>query len=782
MLKILFNTVLRSLYRQKAYSLMNILGLATGVTCTLLILIWVEYETGFDKFHEDIDQIYSIYENQNYADGDFFSVFSTPGPLAKSIKQSYPEIESSSRMVSSWGQLVLSVNGNSYVEDGGKIVDPDFFKIFTFPIVLGETENPFQTDNSIVLTEKMAHKLFGESNPIGEQVNINSRFDCSVSAVVSDPPANSSIKFDFLLPFHFFEVIWTYDLSDWEANSFHTFIKIDLNCDLKKLSLQLKPYIKNRVKNSNVELALQPFKRYHLYSINGTRIAPVGYVRVFLFVAVSILLIACFNYMNLATARSERRAKEVAIRKVVGAQRQGLISLFIGESIFFTLLSLIIALVLVELLLPVFSDLTGRNLVLGFSNVKFLFLVSIVVLLTGILSGSYPALFLSSFLPIHVVRGVLRKDSSLLRKILVVIQFSISIVLFICSGIIHQQLKFLEDSDVGYNKDNLVYIEMVDDLVLQYSQLKGELVKIPGVYWVTAGNQMPVNFTKSTWDVEWSEKSKKKDDVLFQLAFVDYDFIETFEMEVIQGRGFSKVYGEESLKFIVNESAAEKMNLQERVGDSIRIWNYSGEVIGIVKDFNFNSLQVGVEPLLMMRNPAAFKYIAIRIGDDVEPILNRIRKVWDARISGVPFTYRFLVDDFKYFYVAESRMSKLFMVFTLIAFVISCLGLFGLVSFVTERKSREMALRKVFGASREYVFRLLLQAFFKWVILSNAIAWIIAYFLMEWWLKGFAYRIDIGIGIFILSGFVSLLITFITVYHQIRKVMLKTPSHVLKYE
>jgi ABC-type antimicrobial peptide transport system permease subunit len=761
---------------------MNILGLATGVTCTLLILIWVEYETDFDKFHEDIDQIYSVYENQNYADGDVFSVFSTPGPLAKSLKQSFPEIEYSSRMVSSWGQLVLSVNGKSTVEDGGKIVDSDFFKIFTFPIIQGESENPFKDVNSIVLSEKMAQKLFGKENPIGAKININSRCDCIVSAVVKNPPANSSIRFDFILPFQFFEKFWNYDLSDWEANSFHTFLKIDANCDVKDLSAQLKPYIKNRIKNSNVDLDLQAFSRYHLYSINIHKSGPIAYVRVFLFVAVLILLIACFNYMNLVTARSERRAKEVAIRKVVGAQRQGLIFLFIGESIFFTLLSLVIAIVLVELLLPVFSALTDRDLILGITNVKFLLSVSVLVLLTGIVSGSYPALFLSSFLPIQVIRGESRKDSALLRKVLVIIQFSMSIILLICSGIIHQQLQFLKDSDVGYNKNNLIYIEMLANFSSQYSQLKEELVKIPGVYWVTAANQMPVNFTNSTWDVDWPGKTKGADDVLFQLSFVDYDFIETFEMEVIQGRSFSKSFGEDSLKFIINESAAEKMNLQQSIGDSIQIWNYSGEIIGIVKDFNFNSLQVGVKPLLMIRNPEAFKYIAMRIGDDVEPILNQIRKVWDKRIVDIPFTYRFLEDDFKYFYTAESRMSKLFMAFTLIAFIISCLGLFGLVSFVTERKSREMALRKVFGANKEQVFSLFMKEIFKWVILSNAMAWIVSYFLMEWWLKGFAYRIDIGIGIFILAAFVSLLISFITVYHQIKRVLVKTPAHMLKYE
>ncbi len=782
MLKILLNTVLRSLYRQKVYSLVNILGLATGITCTLLILIWVDYETGFDDFHENIDQVYSVYENQNYADGDVFSVYSTPSPLAESIKKSFPEINYSTRLVSTWGQLILSVDGESFVENGGKVVDPDFFKIFSFPIIKGEKENPLKSDYSIVLTEKLANKYFGDQDPIGELIEVNSKYRYEVTAVIQNPPANSSISFDFLIPFSFFEDFWEYDLSDWEANSFHTFIRLGEDAKPVDISEKLRKFIKARIPSSNVELALQAFSNYHLHAIDNKRVGGVWYVRVFLFVAVLILLIACFNYMNLATARSERRSKEVAIRKVVGAQRKGLISLFLGESIFFTFISLGIAIVLVELLLPVFSDLTNRSLSLSFSDFNFLFSVGLVVFLTGIVSGSYPALFLSSFIPIQVVRGGLRKDSARLRRVLVVIQFTMSIILFICSGIIYQQLKFLQESDIGYNKDDLIYIEMGDDFESVYADLKKELVKISGVSWITAANQMPVNFSNSTWDVEWPGKLVSSEDVLFQLSFVDYDFIETFEMDVIQGRGFSKIHGEDSLKFIINESAAQKMNMIQTIGESVTIWGYSGEVIGIVKDFNFNSLQVGVEPLIMMRQPDAFKYIGIRIADDAQPIINKIRRVWDQLVPDIPFTYRFLEEDFKYFYLAESRMSKIFLSFTLIAFIISSLGLFGLVSFVTERKSREMALRKVFGANIDIVFSLLLKEFFKWVMLSNVIAWVLAYFAMEWWLKGFAYRIDIGIGIFILAGVISLSITLLTVYRQIYSLAQKAPARILKYE
>lgn len=782
MIKILLNTVIRNLYKQKVYSIVNILGLATGVTCTLLILIWVNYELSFDTYHKDIERVYTVFENQKYADGDVFSVYSTPGPLAASLKKEYSEVEYASRLVSTWGQLVLSANGKTFVEKGGKIVDPDFFKIFSIPVLYGDYISPLSNENTIVLSRRLSEKLFGDIDPIGLSIEINSSYQFIVGAVVENAPENSSIHYDFFLPFKFFKEYWEYDLSDWEANSFHTFVKLKDGVNGKNLTDNIRYHVRQRVPYSNVELDLQSFEKYHLYSISENKSGPIWYVQVFLLVAVLILLIACFNYMNLATARSERRAREVAIRKVVGAQRRGLVGLFLTESIVFTTIALGLGIVFVELLLPVFSDLTNRTLTLNPGNLKFLIAVVLIVLSTGVLSGSYPALFLSSFLPIQVIRGVFRQDSAMLRKVLVIIQFTMSIALFICTCVIYKQLNFLKDSDVGYNKDNIVYVEMLDDFYEEYSELKGELLKIPGVHWVTAANQMPVNFLNSTWDVNWPNKLEDSEDVLFQLSFVDFDFIETFEMDVIHGRGFSKQFGEDTLKFIINESAAEKMGMVYTIGEKISLWNYTGEVIGIVKDFNFNSLQVGVDPLIMMRNPNAFKYIGIRVGEDKDPIINKIRKVWNKKFSHIPFNYRLLEEDFDYFYQAESRMGKLFASFTAIAFIISCLGLFGLVSFITENKAREVALRKVFGANVDNVFQLLYKEILKWIVLSIAIAWVISFFAMEWWLNGFAYRIEMGVGIFILAAVLSLLIAFLTIYRQIARLVTIAPAYVLKYE
>jgi len=782
MLRIFLNTVFRKLYLQKGYSLINIIGLATGITCSLLILLWVEYELSFDSFHENKSKIYSVYENQTYADGDVFSVYATPAPLATRLKKDFKEIESATRIVSTWGKVVLSAGDKSYIEDSGLCADPDFFKIFSYKVQLGDSKLVMSNQKSIVLTQKTAKKYFGESNPLGKIMTLNSRYHYRVSAVVKNPPKNSSFNFDFILPFSFVEDYWEQDMSNWDSNAFSTLIQTQKNSHISNLADKIKPYIKQNLPNSNTELALQPFKDYHLHSISGDKLSPILYVRVFAMVAFIILLIACFNYMNLATARSEKRAREVAIRKVVGAHKRGLAALFLAESVFISLLAFGVAIVMVELLLPFFKDLTQRDLSLDFSKPILLLALIVIVLFTGLTSGSYPALYLSSFRPIRILKGKLYSDSELLRKTMVIIQFIISIGLIICTSVIYKQLNFLKDKDVGYQKENIIYIEMIDDFHKHYSDLKEELIKIQGVARVTAANQMPINFSNSTGDVSWKDKSKEAEDVLFLLSFVDFDFIETFEMDVIQGRAFSPQYGADSLKFIINETAATTMNMTYTIGEKLKIWHYEGEVIGIVKDFNFNSLQVGVKPLIMMRKPGAFRYIAIKTNGNEQPIINKVRKSWNSFYPDLPFSYRLLRDDFSYLYKAETRMSRVFISFTIIALIISCLGLFGLSSYILEQKSKEMGIRKVFGAEFRNLFKSLLIRFSSWVIFANIIAWPIAYMLMQWWLAGFAYRIKMSWMDFAVAGILSVLLAFVTIIYQTYKISSKPPIKAIKYE
>jgi len=782
MLRIFLNTVFRKLFLQKGYSLINIIGLATGITCSLLILLWVEYELSFDSFHENKSEIYSVYENQTYADGDVFSVYSTPAPLAAKLKNNIDEIESATRIGSTWGKLILTTSNSSFIEDSGLCVDPDFFKMFNYPILLGDFKLVMPNQKSIILTQKLAKKYFGESNPLGKTVTLNSRYNYRVSAVVENPPKNSSFVFDFILPFSFIEEYWEYDMSNWDSNAFLTLIQTKKNSQIPYLSTKIEPYIKQNLPNSNTDLALQAFEDYHLHSISGNKLSPILYVRVFAMVAFIILLIACFNYMNLATARSEKRAREVAVRKVVGAHKRGLVALFLAESVFISLLAFGVAIVMAELLLPFFKDLTQRDLSLDFSNPILLLALIVIVFFTGLISGSYPALYLSSFRPIRILKGKLYSDSEMFRKIMVIIQLIISVGLIICTSVIYKQLNFLKDKDVGYQKENIIYIEMIDDFHEHYSHLKENLIKIQGVHKVTAANQMPINFSNSTGDVAWENKSKEADDILFQLSFVDFDFIETFEMEVIQGRPFSSQYGADSLNFIINETAAAAMNMTYTIGEKLKIWDYEGEVIGIVKDFNFNSLQVGVKPLIMMRKPDAFRYIAIKTKSNEHPIINNIRKSWNKCFPDLPFSYRLLRDDFSYLYKAESRMSRVFISFTLIALIISCLGLFGLSSYILEQKSKEMGIRKVFGAEFRNLFQSILLRFLRWIVFANLIAWPIAYLLMQWWLAGFAYRIKITWMEFTGAFILSILLALMTVIYQTYKVSSSPPIKAIKYE
>ncbi|MGZ2370742.1 ABC transporter permease [Ancylomarina sp. YFZ004] len=782
MLKIFLNTVFRKLYLQKGYSLINILGLATGITCSLLILLWVQYELSFDSFHENKSHIYSVYEKNTYADGEIFTVYSTPAPLAEKLKEDISEIDKATRISSTWGKLILTTGGSTFVEDSGLCVDSDFFKMFSFPILLGDPNLVMPDERSIVITEKMSKKYFGENNPLGKIIKINSNIDYHVSAVLKDSPKNSSFYFDYLLPFNFIKENWGFNINNWDSHAFRTLIQVKKKTFIPSLETVIKPYVKQNLEHSYADLALQPFTDNHLHSISGKKLSPIFYVRAFALVAFIILLIACFNYMNLSTARSERRAREVAVRKVVGAHKRGLFALFMAESIFISLLAFGFAIVLVELLLPFFKELTQRDLSLTFSDPTLLLSFAAIVLFTGFISGSYPALYLSSFKPIRILKGKLYRDSHLFRKLMVIIQFTISIGLIICTSIIYRQLDYLQDKDIGYQKDNIIYIEMMDDFHEHYAHLKENLIKIPGVLKVTAANQMPINFSNATSDVTWNGKSKDTDNTLFQLSFVDYDFIETFEMEVIHGRAFSSKQGADSLKLIINEAAASAMKMKYTIGHKVKIWEYDCEVIGIVKNFNFNSLQVGVKPLIMLIISDEFKYIAIKTDGNEQPIINKISETWKKYYPKIPFSHRLLRDDFSYLYKAESRMNSIFISFTLIAIIISSLGLFGLSSYIIEQKYREMGIRKVFGAEFHHLFKSFLYRFLRWILLANLIAWPIAYFVMQWWLAGFAYRIHISWLDFLGAGLLSILIAFITVFYQSYKISSITPIKAIRYE
>ncbi len=781
MLKIFLNTVFRKLYLQKVYSLINILGLATGITCSILILIWVEYELSFNSFHKNKGQIYCVYENQNYADGKTFTTYATPAPLANKLKEDIDEIDKVTRVSKPWNKLMLTTQDASYIDVLGLCVDPDFFKIFSFPVLLGDPDLVMPNNRSIVITEKISKEYFGEDNPLGKFIYISDIKYC-VSAVLKDSPKNSSFYFEYLLPFNFIKENWGFNLNNWDLNAFLTLIQVKDKSDIPSLETKISPYIKHNIKNSNTDLALQALSDYHLHSISGRKLSPILYIRVFSLVAFIILLIACFNYMNLSTAHSERRAKEVAIRKVVGAHKRSLFTLFIAESIFISLLAFGLAIVLVELLLPFFRELTQRDLILTFSKPNLSLAFIAIILFTGFISGSYPALFLSSFKPIRILKGKRYSDSHLFRKFIVITQFTISISLIICTSIIYKQLDFLHDKDIGYQKDNIIYIEMMDNSGDNYLKFKKELTKIPEIVKVTAANQMPINFSNSTHNVNWKNKSKDTKDIIFQLSFVDYDFIETFEMEVIKGKPFSSKQQKNNFEIIINEAAANAMKMKHPINQKIRIWHHTGEIVGVVKDFNFNSLQVGVKPLIMLLNTNDLKYIIIKTSENKQPIINKISQTWKANYPNIPFKYRLFKDDFSYLYKAESRMNSIFISFTLIALIIASLGLFGLSSYIIEKKYKEMGIRKVFGAEFQHLFKSFLFRFLRWILLANLIAWPITYFVMQWWLAGFAYRIQISWIEFFGAGLLSIFITFITTFYQSYKIASITPIKAIRYE
>ncbi|MFA8433647.1 MAG: ABC transporter permease [Marinifilaceae bacterium] len=782
MFRNLLKIIVRNLYRQKVFSVINILGLAIGIACAILIYLWVQNELSFDKFHQDSERLFTLYEDQFYEAGEQFTMYSTPAPLAGALKQTFTEVEGVSRYVSSWKKLTIKADEQSYVEERVWMADPDFLRMFNFPVVLGNMKTPLDDANSIVLTRRIASKYFGKENPIGREVEINSQFRFLVTAVIDDLPENSSFQFDLLVPVDFMARLWAFDLENWTAHSFQTLVKLREGVAATEFEGKIRNFIQQYLPETQIKLGLQPISRMHLHSIQSDWAGPVLYVRMFSFLAFLILVIACFNFMNLNTARSEKRAREVGIRKVVGAQRIQLVLQFLAESVGITLLAFGVGIALVEIFLPVFNQLTSRELVLSIGNTGFLLGMVGIVIVTGIFSGIYPAIFLSSYKPVMVLRGIPPQESTLFRKFLVVSQFAMSVGLIICTVIVHQQLHFIKGKDIGFNRNNVIYCEIVNNFNQRYPELKEELLKVPGVHWVTAANQMPIDIASSTKDVKWMGKNPDSN-VLFQLCYADFDFVETFEMKVLYGRSFSRVFGDDSLKFIINRKATKLLGEENPVGMKLSVWGDEGEIIGVVKDFNYNSLQNEIEPLIMMRAPEAYQLVAIRIRGEKSPLLlKKIRRCWEKVIPDQPFDYRYLEEDFSFLYRLENRMARIFKYFSILAVVISCLGLLGLAAFVAERRTKEMGLRKVVGASVENVFVLLISQFMKWILYANLIAWPISYWLMERWLQGFAFRISIGWSVFIVSGLISMGIALLTVIYQALRVANTNPVASIKCE
>ncbi len=780
----------RNIKRNKGFSFINIAGLAVGMAACLLILLWVRDELSFNKFHENAENIYlTISERVNHR-GEFFN--NTPVPLAEPLRNDFPEISKVVRFQFR-GDITARYRDKIFPDWQGVYADPDVFAVFTFPFLKGDADSSFENVNSIVLTESAAEKLFTGIDPLGQMMEIEGDL-VEVTGILEDIPKNSDIQVDYIRPFLSMKEITEYQHFIWNWFACETYVQLKEGGDPATVNPKIAGLLNtNRPWSTDpLESSLFPLTDLHLHALGGG--GPITYIYVFIVVAVLIIFIACVNFMNLSTARSVKRAKEVGMRKVVGSKRLQLVKQFFLESTLFAVLSAVIAIFLTVLCMPLFNQLAGKQLRLDLADGGLIIGLAGMVIFIGIVAGSYPALVLSSFRPVDVLKGNLLLHKGSQRKVsvtgarfrqgLVISQFVLSIGLIICALLVYKQLDYMRNADIGFDKDNLVRISIPEKYQGKWEILKADLAQSSNIAGVTATSVLNhggrIDWEGATGDMQYLGTNT-------DYRMVDYDYIDTHKMEIVEGRNFSRAFPSDlNSAYLINEEAIKKWDFQDPVDKRFELTGTDGTIIGVYKNQYFG-LRHEVKPCILYLTSKTdwdrYDYLIARLkANHIPEALEDIKRIWKAHIADLPAGYHFVDDMIDEQYRSEERLSGLVNVFTLLAIVISCLGLFGMASFMAQLKTKEIGIRKVLGASVAQVVFLLTREFAKWVLIANIVAWPVAFYAMQSWLNDYPYRIKIGIDVFIISGLSALAIALMTVIYQAVKAAVADPAGSLKYE
>ncbi len=793
MFKNFFKTTFRNLWKNKTYSFLNIFGLAIGIACAGLIFLWVEDEVNWDDFNTKKDNLYFVRENQKY--DTYTATFgSTPGIMAPAIQAEIPGIANTCRIYDE--DAVLFTIGNKAIYAAGDFADASIFSMFTLPFVQGNAKTAFAQLYSIVITEKAVKKFFGnDKNAIGKTVRIDNKQDYTVSGVLKDLPENSSIKFEFIAPFKivFDQSPW---LHRWGNNSLSTYVELKPSANVNLINKDLYNFIQQREPLSNARPFLWNMSQWHLYDQfeNGkaTGGGQITYVHLFSVIAWIILFIACINFMNLATARSEKRAREVGVKKVLGAEKKTLIAQFIGEALFMAAFSAFVAVVLMLLALPAFNTLVQKNLSVGIGNPLHLGVLLIITLICGLVAGSYPSLYLSSFNPVAVLKGIKLKNggANFTRKGLVVVQFSISIILIICTVVVFQQIQHVKNRDLGFSKNNLIEADMQGNVAKYFIPMNQDLLATGMVENVAIADHTILYGGNNTSGFTWKGKAPETQ-ILISNRNVTTAFMKTSGLKMLEGRDFIATDSITSKKsnIIITQSLEKLIGKGSAIGK--QIWN-SGDknpvlytVIGVVHDYVYGNMYGQSDPVVFSATSPEHcnkMYLRIKPNANIEKALAKVEAIVQKNNSAYPFKYKFVDDQFNQMFLSEMLISKLSRVFAALAIMISCLGLFGLAAYTAERRKKEIGIRKVLGASVSSVIALLSKDFLQLVVISCLVAFPLAWWAMEKWLQDYPYRIAISWWIFITAGFTAILIALFTVSFQAIKAALANPVKSLRSE
>ena len=780
---------LRKIKRHKGFSLINIAGLAIGMAACILILIWVQDELSYDRFHKNADRIFRII-TKDTSGGTTFIQAGSPAPLGPALIEEVPEVENFVRVQAGWGNWHLHHGDDRFLDEYLAAVGPAFFEIFHFPFIKGDPKTALKDRYSVVLTEDLAKKIFGDEDAFGKIIQLNDA-NMTVTGIIENIPRNSHLHFTFAFPVVNMTKWRESKLDEWAYDQFATYVVLRRGADTVEVNRKMMDIVIQHLPNIQGSVYLQPLKDLHLRSthINTWMLAypnkgNITYVYLFSLTAFCILLLACINFMNLSTARYATRAKEVGMRKVVGARRSDLIKQFLGESALLTFLALLIAVFLVELSLPTFTRLAGKEMSLIQSgNWRILAGLFIIALVTSLISGSYPAVFLSAFHPVKVLKNIdllgARRGGAL-RKVLVVLQFTFTIGLIICTAVIYLQLHFMQNRDLGYDTEHIISFAAYNGYRTNYEAAKSELLQNPNII-ATCRGFPPPSGEWGTTEVDWEGKDPSVE-VKIGEGPCSYDYLEVFNLKMAEGRFFSQELANDDRNWVLNETAIKAMEMEDPIGKWFSFMGQKGTIIGILKDFHGSSLHNPIAPVAMHPAEGFHMFVKYRPGN-VSEILSFLKTKWDKFVgTHISFRYEFIDENIENWYKTEQRIGKIFRYFTILTVFIACLGLFGLASFMAERRTKEIGIRKVLGARASGIALLLTKEFAKWVVVANVVAWPAAYFASRQWLKGFAYRIDLGWEIFVFSALVALAIAMGTVSYQSLKAATANPVRALRYE
>jgi len=782
----------RNLLKNKIFSLVNILGLALGLACTILIYLWVKDEISYDRFHENREHLYKIMVEQSPSGGKSTIWEWTPALLAPALEAEVPEVEHAIRLTSWQQELLLTTDNNSFPEKG-YFADSLFFEVFTFPLLNGNATTVLDDLKSIVLSKSLADKYFGNENPVGRSMTIETGFggteqEVHVTGVFQNIPSHSSLQFDFIRPFQAFltQAPWA---SQWGNYSFFTFVQLHSESKPQAVDEKVRNFIKDHYEHGyDTGLFLHAFDQMYLrndFSRGRPATGRIVYVYMFSIVAIIVLLIACINFINLSTARAATRALEIGVKKISGASRFELVTQFLGESFFITFLAAGLALFIIAIGSQFFNQLIGKIITIPYSSPYFILIFLSVLLITGLAAGSYPSLFLSSLKPNWALKGTAERNGSKnrLREGLVIFQFVLSITLIINTLIIYNQINYIKDKDLGLDKEDILYFSTYQGINQHQDAFKNDLLQIAGIQSISFANHNPLTVGNSTSDPVWEGKTDMEETYFFVLQ-TDEDFIQTLGIKIKQGRDFVTYNPDGKKQYIINEMAAKVMSFKDPIGKSLTFWDdREGEIVGVVKNFHHQSLHVTIEPLIILLNPPNSGQAYVKVeSSNIPKVLSSLDGVYKKYETDFPLEHHFLDKYNEQMYQSEFTTGKLANVFAFLAILISCLGLFGLALHTIDGRIKEIGIRKVLGATVRNLTILISSDFTKLVLIAYVIAIPIAWYLMHRWLQEFAYRIEIGWMTFIVAGVLAIFIAWLTVSYQTIKAALANPVDSLRNE